>query len=114
MTHSTFDIRNAAFGISPARRIPNASWFLSHEQFDDSINGKVVIVQSRDIQDPDTGGQYTVKIYRCEKAIAEDSWSHQRIRLEPDSLDFNFKPLILESHKTNELRVLGEFIGIIS
>jgi len=100
-------------GESMNRRIPNGSWCLFREPSDGSRNGKVVIVQSRDIQDPDTGGQYTVKIYRSEKTIAQDSWSHQRIRLDPDSMDFNFKPLTLEPDTMNELRVIGEFVGII-
>lgn len=114
MTHSTFDIRDSPFGISPDRHIPNGSWCLFREPSDGSRNGKIVIVQSRDIQDPDTGGQYTVKIYRSEKTVAEDSWSHRSIRLEPDSLDFNFKPLILGPDTMNELRMIGEFIGIIA
>jgi hypothetical protein len=60
-------------GKSMSRRIPNGSWCLFLEPFDGSRNGKVVIVQSRDIQDLDTGGQYTVKIYRSAKTVADDS-----------------------------------------
>jgi DUF2075 family protein/SOS-response transcriptional repressor LexA len=101
-------------GESMNRRIPNGSWCLFRKPSDGSRNGKVVIVQSRDIQDPDTGGQYTVKIYRSEKNEAEDSWSHQRIRLEPDSMDFNFKPLTFEPDTVNDLRVVGEFVAIIT
>jgi uncharacterized protein len=100
-------------GESMNRRIPNGSWCLFREPSPGSRNGKVVIVQSRDIQDPDTGGQYTVKIYRSEKAETEDSWSHQSIRLEPDSMDSNFKTLTFESDTVNSLRVVGEYIGII-
>jgi DUF2075 family protein len=101
-------------GESMNRRIPNGSWCLFREPSDGSRNGKVVIVQSRDIQDPDTGGQYTVKIYRSEKTVAEDSWSHRSIRLEPDSMNFNFKPIILKPDMVNGLRVVGEFVGIIN
>jgi DUF2075 family protein len=101
-------------GESMNRRIPNGSWCLFREPSDGSRNGKVVIVQSRDIQDPDTGGQYTVKIYRSEKTETEDSWSHRSIRLEPDSMDFKFKPLTLEPDTVKDLRVVGEFVGIIS
>jgi len=100
-------------GESMNRRIPNGSWCLFREPSDGSRNGKVVIVQSRDIQDPDTGGQYTVKIYRSEKTVAEDSWSHRSIRLEPDSMDYNFKPITFEPDTANELRVVGEYVGII-
>jgi SOS-response transcriptional repressor LexA len=99
-------------GESMNRRIPNGSWSLFREPSGGSRNGKVVIVQSRDIQDPETGGQYTVKIYRSEKAESEDSWSHRSIRLEPDSMDFNFKPLTLDPDTMNEFRVIGEFITI--
>lgn len=101
-------------GESMNRRIPNGSWCLFREPSDGSRNGKVVIVQSRDIQDPDTGGQYTVKIYRSEKNIAEDTWSHRSIRLEPDSMDFKFKPIFLEPDTINDLRVIGEYVGIVS
>ena len=78
----------------------------------DQGNGKVVIVQSRDIQDPDTGGQYTVKIYRSEKDETGDSWSHRSIRLEPDSSDPAFQPLLLEADFATDLLVIGEFVGI--
>jgi DUF2075 family protein len=101
-------------GESMNRRIPNGSWCLFREPTVGSRNGKVVIVQSRDIQDPDNGGQYTVKIYRSDKNVTEDSWSHRNIRLEPDSMDFNFKTLTLNSDASNDLRVIGEYLGIIS
>ena len=101
-------------GESMNRRIPNGSWCLFREPLDGSRNGKVVIVQSRDIQDRDTNGHYTVKIYRSEKTETEDSWSHRGIRLEPDSMDYNFQPLILNPDTVNDLRVVGEFVGIIS
>lgn len=100
-------------GESMNKRIPNGSWCLFREPSGGSRNGKVVIVQSRDIQDPDTGGHYTVKIYRSEKSQTEDSWAHQKIRLEPDSMDFNFKPMNFNADIVNELRVVGEFLGII-
>ena len=101
-------------GESMNRRIPNGSWCLFREPTAESRNGKVVIVQSRDIQDPDNGGQYTVKIYRSDKNVTEDSWSHRNISLEPDSMDFNFKTLTLNSDASNDLRVIGEYVGIIS
>ena len=100
-------------GESMNRRIPNGSWCLFREPSDGSRNGKIVIVQSRDIQDPDTSGQYTVKVYRSEKTKTEDAWEHRIIRLEPDSMDQNFKPLILNPDTVNELHVVGEFVGIV-
>lgn len=100
-------------GESMNKRIPNGSWCLFREPSEGSRNGKVVLVQSRDIQDPDTGGQYTVKIYRSEKSQTADSWTHQTIRLDPDSMDLNFKPILFHSETKHELRVVGEFLSII-
>jgi len=125
MTHSKFSLSSASLGdlcafavqnsfLSHNRRIPNGSLCLFREPSDGSRNGKIVIVQSRDIQYPDTGGQYTVKIYRSEKTETGDSWSHRSIRLEPDSMDFKFKSIILDSDTAHDLCVIGEFVGIIS
>ena len=55
-----------------------------------------------------------MKIYRSEKSTAEDSWSHRSIRLEPDSMNVDFKPLVLKLDLANDFQVIGEFIGIIS
>jgi DUF2075 family protein/SOS-response transcriptional repressor LexA len=101
-------------GESMNRRIPNGSWCIFREPAGGSTNGKVVIVQSREIQDPETGGQYTVKIYLSEKIQTEDSWSHRSIRLEPDSHDPEYHPLILEADTSTDLKVIGEFIAIAS
>ncbi len=100
-------VRNSAFGLSLNRRIPNGSCCLYREPSDGPSNGKVVIVRRRDILDPDSGGQYTVKIYRTEKTEMEDSWSHRSIRLDPDSMDFKFKPLVPEPDTVDDFRVAG-------
>ncbi len=55
-----------------------------------------------------------MKIYRSEKvALGEDSWTHTRIRLEPDSHDPRFQPIILESNADAEFAVIGEFVAAI-
>ena len=54
-----------------------------------------------------------MKIYRSEKTEIGDSWAHRSIRLEPDSMNFNFKPLTLDPDTVNDLRVVGEFVGIV-
>jgi hypothetical protein len=100
-------------GASMNRRIPNGSWCLFREPSAGSRDGKVVIVQSRDIQDPDTGGQYTVKIYRSTKVEHEGSWVHQSIQLVPDSLDSSFRTLTLQAEAAMKLEVVGEFVAIV-
>lgn len=101
-------------GESMNRRIPNGSWCLFKKAGAGSREGKTVLVQSRDIQDPDAGGQFTVKRYHSDKAQKEDSWLHASIRLEPDSHDPSFRPILLGSDAVSDLIVLGEFVTVIS
>ena len=56
----------AVVGESMNRRIPNGAWCLFKSSPLGSRQGKVVLVQLRDVQDPENGGQYTVKVYRTE------------------------------------------------
>ena len=63
----------------------------------EALQGKVVLAQHRDIQDPEHGGSYTVKVYESEKAPTEDDgWRHTRITLKPDSTEERFGPIVLE------------------
>src|SRR5690606_40461513 len=71
-------------GESMNRRIPNGSWCLFKANPGGSREGKVVLVQHRDIQDVEQGGHYTVKEYHSDKTYAEDgTWRHSGIRLRP-------------------------------
>ena len=54
-------------GESMNRRIPNGSWCLFKANPGGTRQGKVVIVEHRDIQDPETGTSCTVKVYSSEK-----------------------------------------------
>ena len=95
------------------RRIPNGSWCLFKETPAGSRDGKVVLVKHRDIQDPENGGQYTVKIYRSEKTATEDSWQHTRIILKPDSNKMGFNDITLELDPLAGPTVLGELVAVL-
>ena len=100
-------------GESMNRRIPNGSWCLFKARPAGSRNGKIVLVQHRDIQDTENGGQYTIKFYHSEKAVNDESWSHTRITLKPDSTIDGFKEIVLERDQAGELTVLGELIAVL-
>ena len=100
-------------GESMNRKIPNGSWCLFKANVIGSREGKTVLVQHRDIQDPDTAGQYTIKTYHSEKSKNEDGWKHQKITLKPESNDTSYESIILEEDSTVDLAVIGEFIIII-
>jgi hypothetical protein len=75
-----------------------------------SRNGKVVLVQHRDIEDPDHGGTYTVKTYHSEKIEEEGGGS---------ALCLNPKPMLMVIRRFfiegggEEMVVVGEFLSVI-
>ncbi|HSK80334.1 MAG TPA: hypothetical protein VLQ45_28025 [Thermoanaerobaculia bacterium] len=58
------------------RTIPNGTWGLSRLNPQGTRDGKIVLVQHRQIQDTDLGGHFTLKRYRSEKeALSDGTWS---------------------------------------
>ncbi len=100
-------------GESMNKRIPNGSWCLFKANPAGSRNGKIVVVQHRDIQDADTGASYTVKRYSSEKAGEGDVWWHSRIVLRPESYMEGYEVLVFENDEVGELRVIGELVAVI-
>lgn len=101
-------------GESMNRRIPNGAWCLFKLNPAGTRHGKVVLVQHRDIQDTDTGGRYTVKIYESEKAtFGDDSWQHTRIWLRPDTNVPGYKALEFDGEAAGELKVVAELVAVL-
>ena len=101
-------------GESMNRRIPNGSWCLFRLNPAGSRQGKVVLVQHRDISDTDTGGHYTVKLYESRKQEKEDgSWLHSSITLLPDTTASGYKSIMLSEDQCDDLRVIAEFIAVL-
>jgi DUF2075 family protein/SOS-response transcriptional repressor LexA len=100
-------------GESMNRRIPSGSWCLFRRPPEGSREGRIVLVQHRDLQDPE-GGACTVKRYESRKVSeGEDSWRHTRIILRPQSTDLCFEPIELTLDPAAEFRVLGEFVAVL-
>jgi len=100
-------------GESMNKRIPNGAWCLFKKNPGGSRNNKVVIVQHRDIQDPDTGTSCTVKLYHSEKIIEGDGWRHSRIVLRPDSYIEGYEELVFDRDSLVDLSVIGELIAVL-
>jgi hypothetical protein len=99
-------------GESMNRRVPNGSWCLFRRNPQGSRNGKVVLAQHHSIDDPETGGRFTVKVYESQKVAAADgSWAHEGIRLRPDSLDPAFEPIEIAEEDTADLQILVALLG---
>jgi len=101
-------------GESMNRRIPNGSWCLFRANPQGTRAGKVVVAEHRSIEDPESGGSYTVKMYSSEKtASADGAWSHSVVKLSPDSTDPKFRPLIFEPESGESVKIVAEMIAVL-
>jgi len=102
-------------GESMNRLIPNDAWCLFRANPAGSREGRVVVVQHREISDADTGAHITVKRYHSEKSTSEndEQWTHTRITLHPHSTQPRYKPLELTKEQAEDLRVVAEFVAVI-
>lgn len=100
-------------GESMNKRIPNGAWCLFKTNPAGNRNNKVVIVQHRDIQDPDTDGSYTIKLYHSEKIIDGDQWRHSKIVLRPDSYLDGYEELVFDADSLGDLSVIGELVAVL-
>jgi type I restriction enzyme R subunit len=101
-------------GESMNRRIPSGAYCLFRHPVEGSRDGRVVLVQHRDLWDPETGGTYTVKIYRSTKVVdAEGRVRRTQVRLEPDSSDPTFQPIVIRSASDEDIRVMAEVVEVL-
>lgn len=100
-------------GESMNRIIPNGSICLFKKYTGGSRNGKIVLVENVDIQDPDFHSAFTIKTYASEKIVTEEGWAHTSIRLMPNSNDDSYSDIIIDEENGQNMKVVGEFIRII-
>jgi uncharacterized protein len=102
-------------GESMNRRIPNGSWCLFKSNPAGSRQGKIVLVQHREITDSETGGHYTIKIYESGKEKMPDGcWKHNFIKLRPDTTHPGYVDIILQEDQAAELKTIAELIAVLS
>lgn len=98
-------------GESMNKRFPNGSWCLFELNPKGSRNGRVVVAEHRSIEDPETGGSYTIKVYQSKKvSLPGGSWRHLEIRLKPDSDDPQFKEIVFGPDAAGSVRIVAEMI----
>jgi superfamily II DNA or RNA helicase len=100
-------------GESMNRVIPNGSICLFKPYTGGSRNGKIMLVENMDIQDPDFNSAFTIKTYSSEKSISEETWEHTSIVLRPNSFDHSYQNIIITEEDASGMRVVGEFVEIL-
>jgi len=96
-------------GESMNRIIPNGSICMFRKYTGGSRDGKIVLVEHTNIQDPHFGSGYTVKEYRSKKKTEDEVWSHESIILKPLSFNSEYEDIILGDDELSSLKVLGVF-----
>lgn len=100
-------------GESMNRRIPNGAFCVFRGPVAGSRQGRVLLVEHRDIADPDTGGSYTVKVYDSSHEVDESGgWRHTEIRLRPDTDAAGYEPIVLRD-QADDLRVVAELVEVL-
>jgi superfamily II DNA or RNA helicase/HKD family nuclease/SOS-response transcriptional repressor LexA len=101
-------------GESMNKIISNNSICLFKKYFAGSRSGKILLIENKDSYDPDFNSAFTVKTYSSEKTVSEEGWQHNSIILKPNSFDKGFKNIIIDEENSNEMRIIGEFITVLS
>jgi len=100
-------------GESMNKAIPNGAWCLFRFNPKGTRNGKIVLAQHRNIEDPDNGGSYTVKIYKSVKKEENETLVTTQVILKPKTNSYNYQPIIIDSD-TEDVLIIAEFLAIIS
>jgi superfamily II DNA or RNA helicase/HKD family nuclease/SOS-response transcriptional repressor LexA len=100
-------------GESMNRVIPNGSICLFKPDSGGTRNGKIVLVENIDVQDPDFNSAFTIKTYTSIKETTDEGWKHTSIVLKPNSFDSSYKDIIVNEENGSGMRVVGEFVSII-
>lgn len=91
--------------------IPDGSYCLFCYPVLGTRQGKILLVQYRDIHDPETGGSYTVKRYSSEKVTNPDgTWHHTKVILSP--LNPDYEPIVLTPDSEDAVQVIAEFLDV--
>lgn len=100
-------------GESMNRVIPNGSICLFRQYKGGSRNGKIVLIENRDIQDPDFNSAFSIKTYSSEKSVSEETWGHELITLRPNSFNSDYPNIVITEENAESMRVIGEFVMIL-
>jgi type I restriction enzyme, R subunit len=98
-------------GKSMEPAIHDGAYCLFRAPVEGTRQGKTVLVQLRDANDPETSQRYTVKRYESEKAQQGDNWGQERITLKP--LNPDFKPIVLSGADEGAVQVVAELVEVL-
>ncbi len=96
-------------GESMNKVIPNGALCLFRKYSGGSRNGKIVLVELTNLQDPDFGSSYTVKEYHSKKFVDSEKWNHESIILKPLSSTSEYTDIEIMKNEMESVKVIGYF-----
>lgn len=101
------------YGDSMEPLVPNGSYCLFRAGVTGSREGRRLLLWHSGIDDPHSGGQYTLKVYSSEKRQDEEDgeWQHTRVVLKP--LNAEYTPIVLTPESEGDVRVIAELVEVL-
>lgn len=100
-------------GTSMEPLIPDGSLCVFRARPAGSRQGKVVLAQSHDVSDPETGGSYTVKTYSSEKVVDEETGDLVNVEVTLRPKNPSFEPIVIEADYEADVSVVAEFLSVL-
>jgi type III restriction enzyme len=99
-------------GRSMEPDVPDGSYCLFRPYDGGDREGRRLLVWHSGLADPETGGQFTLKVYHREQTAAPDGdWRHTRVVLKP--LNPEFEALVLDPRDERDVRVVAELVEVV-
>jgi ATP-dependent helicase YprA (DUF1998 family)/SOS-response transcriptional repressor LexA len=99
-------------GHSMEPRIPDGAYCLFRSPVVGSRTGRILLVQHRDIDDPETGGSYTVKKFDSSEVTGKEGTDRRgTIYLRP--VNPAYDPIALTDVPEEEINVIAELIDVL-
>lgn len=101
-------------GGSMEPRISDGAYCIFRPVSAGTKDGKIILVQHHSIDDPDTGGSYTIRKYT--RSIEMDKSGEEVKTIILETLNREYEPIVLapgDSDVEEQIQVIGEFVGVI-
>lgn len=99
-------------GHSMEPLVPSGSFCLFRPVPGGTKDGRKLLVWHEGVADDETGGQFTLKVYRSEKVPSNDDGGH-KVRIVLSPLNPEFSPIELDASDEEKVRVIAELVRVL-
>jgi hypothetical protein len=97
-------------GMAMAPLMADGSFVIFDTDVQGSLDGLILLVQGRDVYDPDMGEGITVRRYQGSKRIeSQKTFRYQEIRLE--SVNPDYQSIVLKDVESVDFKVIGRYVS---